>query len=288
LAGASHGVVTRAELLGAGLSAEAIKRRLRSGLLLPEYPGVYRVGHRAPSTEARYLAAVKACGPGALLSGPPAAHLLRLLKGAPPPPEVMAPSVRKIEGVTTRRCRHIDRRDRTEVSGIPVTTVPRTLVDLAAVLALDALARACHEAGVIYRTTPRHVNAVLARRPNSRGARELRAVMGGDVSVTLSYLERAFLKLLKQHSLPLPLTNKIASARRVDCRWPDHKLTVELNSYRFHNSRHSWEQDYEREREARAREDEYRRFTYGDVLEDPAYMLSELRGLLTKEPAQQP
>ena len=64
---------------------------MRNGLLLPEYPGVYRVGHRAPSTEATYLAAVLACGPGAGLSGRAAGWLERLVKGLPPPPEVTSP-----------------------------------------------------------------------------------------------------------------------------------------------------------------------------------------------------
>ncbi|MEA2352369.1 MAG: hypothetical protein QOJ14_783, partial [Thermoleophilaceae bacterium] len=57
-------------------------------------------------------------------------------------------------------------------------------------------------------------------------------------------------------------------------------LTVELDGYRYHHSRHAWEQDRRRAREARARGDEFRRYTYGDVLEDPSYMLSELRALL--------
>ena len=76
LASSSHGVVNRAQLLAAGLTEAQIKRRLRSGELLQEYRGVYRVGHRAPSVEARYLAAVWACGRGALLSGRAAGHLL--------------------------------------------------------------------------------------------------------------------------------------------------------------------------------------------------------------------
>jgi hypothetical protein len=108
----------------------------------------------------------------------------------------------------------------------------------------------------------------------------LRAVMAGDVHVTLSHLERAFLALLRANSLPLPVTNRVASGRRVDCRWPNYALTVELNSYTFHNSRYAWEQDYRREREARARADEFRRYSYGDVLENPGFMLTELRGLL--------
>ncbi len=96
---------------------------------------------------------------------------------------------------------------------IPITTVPRTLVDLAADLDEDDLARACHEAGVRYRTTPRQVEAVLARRANeSRGAATLRKVLLGDVHVTLSKLEQRFLALLREAGLPLPITNRPAAA----------------------------------------------------------------------------
>jgi hypothetical protein len=71
----------------------------------------------------------------------------------------------------------------------------------------------------------------------------------------------------------------------VDCRWPEHRLTVELDSYRYHNSRHAWEQDRLREREAHARGDRFRRYSYGDVFERPAPMLAELRVLLPKAPS---
>jgi hypothetical protein len=158
--------------------------------------------------------------------------------------------------------------------------VPRTLVDLAAVLSLDDLARACHEAGVRFHTTPRQVDAVLARRPRSPGAANLKRVLHGDAHVTLSALERAFLRVLRDAGLPLPVTNKVASGRRVDCRWPDRRLTVELNGYRYHGSRHAWEQDYQRRRDARARGDEFRTYTYADVFEDPSFMLDELGELL--------
>jgi very-short-patch-repair endonuclease len=147
---------------------------------------------------------------------------------------------------------------------------------------LDApdLARACHEAGVRHRTTPADVEAVLSRRPNSPGATRLRRILRGDVRVTLSSLEAAFLDRLRATGLPLPVTNRRAGGRRVDCRWPEQRLTVELDGYRYHHSRHAWEQDRRREREARARGDEFRRFTYGDVLEEPRFMLAELRALL--------
>jgi len=132
---------------------------------------------------------------------------------------------------------------------------------------------------VRYGATPNSVEAVLARRPNNPGAKKLRRVIHGDVHVTLSKLEARFSELLRSENLPLPRTNKPAGSHRVDCRWPEHRLTVELDGYQFHNSRHSWEQDRRREREARARGDEFRRYTYGDVFERPALMLRELRYL---------
>src|SRR3954462_7316665 len=88
LASGQHGLVTRAHLLDAGLTRNRIEHRLLLGALLPVHRGVYRVGHRAPSIEAYYLAGVLACGDGARLSGRAAAHLLGLLKGPVPPPEV--------------------------------------------------------------------------------------------------------------------------------------------------------------------------------------------------------
>jgi hypothetical protein len=241
---------------------------------------VYRVGHRAPTTEATYLAAVVAAGGGAVLSGLAAAYLHGLVKGTPPTAEVTAPTQRRIEGVKVHRCRSLNAHDWARFRGIPVTTVPRTLVDIAAELSPEALARACHEAGVRYRTTPAAVEAVLARRPTSPGAKKLRRVIHGDVHVTLSTLESRFLEHLSADALDLPITNRPAGGRRVDCRWPEHRLTVELDGYRFHNSRYSWEQDRQREREARARGDEFRRYTYADVMEHPRPMLDELRPLL--------
>ncbi len=77
----AHGVVSRKELLGAGLSERQVDYRVQTGVLLVEFPGVYRAGHRAPSVEARYMAAVKACGKGAVLSGLAAAYLFGLVKG---------------------------------------------------------------------------------------------------------------------------------------------------------------------------------------------------------------
>jgi hypothetical protein len=282
MASRAHGIVDWWELLAAGISAKEIKGRVWKGALIREFPGVYRVGHRAPSVESSYLAAVRACGKDAVLSGRAAAYLWGLIKGPVPGPEVITRTERRIEGIKTRRVRAAV--EATTWRGIPVTTVARTLVDLAAVLSAEDLARACHEAGVKYETTPREVEVVLAKRPNAPGSAKLRGVMRGDVRVTLSTLERTFLRRLQEAGLPLPQTNSVASGRRVDCRWPEHRLTVELDGYRYHNSRHSWEADRRREREARARGDEFRRYTFGDVEDEPALMMAELATLLSRAP----
>lgn len=290
LAGEAHGVVTRAELLAAGVSPRMIHVRLVRGSLIPVYAGVYLAGHGAPSIEARYMAAVKACGRHAALSGHASAHLWKLVPRVPALPEVTTPDDRDIPGIRTHRWRP-RRRDedealpvypRTVHRGIPVATVPRTLAEIAGALSDSALARACHEANVLYRVTPSQVAQVLRITPRIRGARRLRTVLNGDTPVTLSVLEERFLAQLGRRGLPLPVTNHLAGGRRVDCRWPQHRLTVELDSYRFHNSRHAWEADRRREREARDRSDEFRRYTYGDVVDDPEPMMRDLARLLAR------
>jgi len=277
LASRAHGVVTRRELLDAGVTDAEIRHRIAVGALIRVHLSVYRVGHRAPSVEASYLAAVRAAGDGAVLSGRPAAHLYGLLPGPAPPPEITAHGKRRVKGVRTRRASVIDENIH---HGIPVTSVPATLVALAEVLPPEQLGRACHEAGVRYGTTPRQVKDAIERRPNGRGIRKLRRIVTGDDPITISKLERQFVQLLRRAGLPLPVTNRGAGGRRVDCRWPEQRLTVELDGYRYHRSRHAWEVDRRREREARARGDEFRRYTWGDVNEEPATTLAELRRLL--------
>ena len=275
LASRQHGVVTRRELLAAGMQPGQIQRRVRSGALTRVHPGVYRVGHAAPSMEATYLAAVKACGDRSLLAGRAAARLHRLFRSWQPPPEVITPNDRRLQGIVIRRTEVVPD-DATTHRGIPITTVPRTLVDLAAVLSPSHLARAVHEASVLHDLDPDDVEVVLSRRHNWPGSRELRRVLHGDVPVTLSRLESRFLQRLRVARLPQPVVNA-----RVDGRWPDHRLTVELDGYRYHRTRHAWEQDRAREREARARGDEFRRYTYLDVFEHPGPMVADLRRLLT-------
>ena len=184
--------MTRDELLAARVPRGQIDRRIEKGALIPEYPGVYRAGHAARSRESGYMAAVKAGGPGAVLQNAAAGHLLGLLQGRTwPPPEVLTLTERKPKGLRTRRTRNPDPRDVTEVQGIPRTTAPRTLVDLAATLGDEELAK-----------------AVLKRPPNAKGAAKLRAIASGDTKVIPSYLGKV---LLPRPACCPPLASGLAS-----------------------------------------------------------------------------
>ena len=265
-----HGLVTRRQLLAAGLTRPpdpAPPRPWCAALRPPR-----RVPRRAPRAERR----------GALPRRRPRVRrrgaVERASGGAP---------VRATQGLGPAAAGHraaqetprgrprcgagaIDRPDRAVHRGIPATAVPRTLVDLAADLPLDALARACHEAGVRYKTTPAQVAAVLARRPQSPRRGEASAgSSSGDAPRHPQRARAEVPRAHREHGLPLPQTNRPAGGHRVDCRWPERRLTVELDSYRFHHSRHAWEQDRRREREARARGDDFRRYTWADVFEEP-------------------
>ena len=272
--------MTWAELRRAGISADEIRWRARTGALIRVHRGVYRVGHTAPSVEATYLAAVKACGSGAVLFDSAAGYFQAVLRApTPPAPEVLCPTQRSVPGVKTRRCRNIDPVEMATYRGIPITTVPRTLLDLAAHLTEVELARAAHEAWVRHRTRASYVLAALQRHPRAKGARKLRAVMCGDVNVTLSRLERSFLRAMSDADIELPETNQHVDGKYVDCRWRG-RLTVELDSYAFHNTRHAWEQHHQRRRAARARGEEFRTFTWWDVTEGREAMVDDVRGLL--------
>ena len=282
IAGGQHGVITRTQLLEIGVSSAGVGRRVANGVVFREYPTVYRVGHRAPSVPARYAAAVLACGDGAALAGPAAAHLYGLLRGDPPAPEVVTPAHRRVRGVIVHRARTLDRRDVRTWQGIRVTTIARTLVDLAATLSLDALARTHHEARIRFHVAPAAIEAVIARRPNATGIGGLRAVVHGDTpSCSAAWNVASAASCASTASRYRSPTARRARTSST-AAGPDHRLTVELDSFRFHNSRAVWEQDRQREREARARGDRHRRFTWRDVFEDRTYLLTQLGRLLPR------
>jgi len=272
MAAAQHDRITYAQLLAAGLDAQRVKRWIAKGLLRPVHRGVYAVGHEAPSLHGDYMAAVLACGEGAVLSHRAAAHLLRLLPGSAQPPEVTVPTLagRTRPGIVIHRVRELHVLDASILDGIPITIVPRVLLDLSSRLSTPDLTRGGHEAWVRHRTSPAQIESCIARNPRKKGADRLRRALGGDV--TLSALEDGFLTLLREHGLALPRTNVDVVGDKVDCHWPQLGLTVELLSYRFHGSRLAFEADV-----ARRRRSEHVAFTWGDVFERGRDTVAELR-----------
>ena len=280
IAAGQHGRVTREQVVAAGVDRDRIRRWLSDGLLRRVHNGVYAVGHTAPSLHGDLMAAVLACGTGAVLSHRSAGHLLGIIRLRPLAPEVTVPTTagRSRPGIVVHRVAELHALDVSSLHDIPLATVPRVLLDVAPRLTPAELTRACHEAWIRYRTSPQHVEACLARNPGKPGANRLRRALGADV--TLSVLEDAFLELLERHGLPASRTNIDHEGDKVDCHWPEHDLTVELLSYRFHASRRAFEADV-----ARRRRSNHVAFTYGDVFERAAQTAAELERRLRSSAA---
>jgi hypothetical protein len=277
IAAVQKGRVTTAQLRAAGVSKQRTTRWIADGRLHRLHAGVYAVGHAGRSTDADYMAAVLAGGEGAVLSNLAAAHVMRLLPGRPPPPEITVPTLagRTRPGIVIHRVKALHRLDVTVVDGIPITIVPRILLDIAPGLELTKLTRACHEAWVRHRTQPRHAEACIARNPTKKGIAKLRRALGSDA--TLSDLEAGFLALLREHGMRLPRTNIDLQGDKVDCHWPQLDLTVELQSYRFHASRQAFEADI-----ARRRRSSHMAFSYGDVFERGPQTIAELAATMRR------
>jgi hypothetical protein len=218
---------------------------------------------------------VLAAGPGARVSHAAAAHLLGLVRGRAPRAEVTIPTSahRRRPGIVIHRVRALHPLDTSSLERTPIMIVPRVLLDLAPRLAPAQLGRACHEAWVRHRTSPEHVEACIARNPHKPGIATLRRALGTDV--TLSVLEDGFVALLDEHGLPRPRTNVDRAGDKVDCHWPQHDLTVELLSYRYHGTRRAFEADV-----ARRRRSMHVAYTYGDVFERAAATAADLSARL--------
>ena len=272
IAGGQFGRITSVQLAAAGVDRDRIKRWVADGRLRREHKGVFALGHPDRSPPGIYMSAVLAAAPGAVLSHRAAAFLLAIWPWRPPPPEVTVPTTahRRRPGIVIHRVASLDPLDISTLDGIPVTTVPRVLLDLAPSTPLHHLTRMCHEAWVRHDCGPDRIEACIARNPRKPGAARLRRALGADV--TLSDLEDAFLRLLARHGLPAPRTNIDQHGDKVDCHWPSHDVTVELITYRYHATRQAFERDVARRRRSR-----HIAYTWGDVTERAADTIADLR-----------
>jgi very-short-patch-repair endonuclease len=249
LAARQHGVVSRGQLIALGIGG--IDERLARGLLHAIHRGVYAVGHRRLTPEGRWMAAVLAAGPGAVLSHRAAAALWGIRPSTRSATDVIAP----------RRCRRpgIDAHhivlppdEVTVEHGIPVTTPARTLFDLAAVVTAQQLRHALNEAEIRRLASPTPLDALIARHPRRKGTQALRSALDQQrqtgETFTRSNFETAFLDFAERHGLPRPKMNHPLGPYEPDALCPDHRLIVELDSYAIHTTREAFEQDRARDR----------------------------------------
>jgi very-short-patch-repair endonuclease len=284
LAARQYGVAGRRQLLALGFGRCSIQRRLAQGRLHQVHRGVYAVGHRVLSMQGRWMAAVLAAGPGAALSHRSAAAL-NAIGSETGEIDVTVPIARR-----NRRglCIHVSPLapdEITEVDGIPVTTVARTILDLAAVWPRHRLERTMHEAELRRLTSPTSLDELLRRHPRRRGNATLRAIMAtarlGD-QMTRSEFEARFLAFIDDAGLPRPETNVLVERFEVDCAWRTPRLIVELDGHATHSTRRKFESDRARDRALQAAGWRVIRITWRQMKEEAGELATDLRTLLPR------
>jgi Transcriptional regulator, AbiEi antitoxin/Protein of unknown function (DUF559) len=281
LAARQHGNVTLAQILAIGLSTGEIRERYEQGWLMRRHTGVYAVGHVPRTRESRWLAAVLALGEGAVLSHVAAGAHWRMLPGAAVT-EVIVPTTAghpKRDGIVVHRQRlpaaHV-----TVHRGIPVTTPIRTILDLAAVLSLGALARAFEQAQVLHQLPPAPLAAEVISRPRHRGNAKLRRILLGavDPADVRSVLELRFLRMCAAYGIPRPQVNVRIGAWTPDFLWLDKSLVVETDGYDFHRTAAARRRDAAKDEFLRDEGFVVVRLTWADVTERPSETAARVRG----------
>lgn len=280
LAARQHGAVSRAQLICLGFTRHEIAGLLAAGWLHRVFPAVYAVGRRALGPRGRWMAAVLACGPGALLSHRSCAALRGIRRKAQSPIEVTVPAdrARAIPGLRVYRCGWLAPSDRAVVDGIPCTSVALTLLGLAAVTDRRQTERACDEAEVQELFDLRAVEELLDRAAGRRGAGTLRAVLREHAiatTLTRSELEERVLAVCRRAQLPLPKVNEPVPCgagiwHTVDFLWPAQQVVLEADGHRYHRTRRSVERDRRREADLVIAGNRVLRTTWLQVERDPA------------------
>lgn len=286
LAELQHGLVARRQLLDRGIRGGAIEARLDRGQLYVVHRGVYAVGHRLSTVQSRWMAAVLACGPGAVLSRRSAGQLWRIVPRASHWPEVTrASACHGCDGISVHRG-YVPPDEIGEVRGIPVTSVARTQFDLAGVLSKRGLERAMHEVEVRELRDRLSLPDLLARYPRRRGAANLRAVLGAKTpaGITQNDLEELFVEFLDEYGLPRPRLNATLPARgrllKPDCMWPEQRLLAELDGRDVHRTDKAFEGDRQRDRILLVEGWRSTRITWRQLRDERAELAADLRELL--------
>jgi hypothetical protein len=229
------------------------------------------------------MAAVLACGEGAVLSHRSAAALWDLLPASTSRIDVTRCYGRTARsGINVHRVRQLHRDDRSTRNGIPVTTVARTLLDLSETGGREQLERALDQAERLQLFDLRAVSALIARSNGRQGIGVLRSVIGGyrGPAPSRSELERRFLDLSHSANLPPPSVNCLIAGLEVDIAWIDQRVIVELDGYTYHRTRQAFERDRARDSVLQVAGYRVLRVTHRRLENEPASVVADLRGLL--------
>jgi very-short-patch-repair endonuclease len=283
------GFVVREQLLEAGLGRGAVQHRLKTGRLYERYPGVYLVGRNVMEPFGEEMAAVLYYRGHAVVSHRSAAAVWGLLPCRSG--EVTLTTVTKARnvrpGLRVHRTRHLDRRDLRRREGLPVTSPPRTIVELAAEETDAELEDAVAVAFQRGLATPDEIRAAMARAPRSRGAPRLRRMLetGETSGLTRSWTERRMRALLRQAELPQPLANVPLLGYVADFLWPELKLIVEVDGFSFHSSRSAFEHDRKRDQKLAAAGYTVIRVTRRQLRSEPLAVIARIAQALTARAA---
>jgi very-short-patch-repair endonuclease len=282
-----HGIVSSRQLQVLGFDRDLVMAEVGRGRLRRLHRRVYAVGHEALTWESWCVAAVAANAPS-VASHWSAGWVWGLLRSAP--------SGKFHVTATTRRHRRADfhvhfavlaDEDTTERDRIPVTSLARTVLDLAA---LDGTRtgkdlRRCDDLNLL---DLREFQALLARTAGHKGHSALAeavALYRPDPSVTRSGLERRFRELVRAAGLPEPAMNYVVGGYELDCWWEDARLAVELDTFGTHGSRLSFEEDRKRQRRLGLLGVRLERVTDRQLDSEPEEVLRAVEALLYSAPS---
>lgn len=273
LATCQHGLVTRGQLVEAGLSDRAVDRRVEAKRLRAVHRGVYLVGPLEPP-RAREMAAVLACGTPAAVSHASAAWLWEAVArpSDASPVDVRVPGHVRIRrpGIRAHRTMPFDPAEVTTVGGIPLTTPGRTLVDLARDLSARELERAVARVERRNLVSRPELVTLTERYRGRPGITNLTRVIGieGGAAFTRSALEDRFVDEVRRFGLPVPRFNTTAAGHELDCYWPAARMAVELDGAAYHASWQSQENDRRRDRDLAAAGIAVVRVTWSQLTDD--------------------